>query len=129
MKKLISIVTPTFNEEENIEKLCSEIKNEMKKFDYEYEHIIIDNSSTDNTVGKLRKICLEDKNVKVIINTKNFGHIKSPFYGILQSSGDACILMASDFQDPIYLISEFIKKWTEGSKITLAKKNLPRKIL
>ncbi len=118
----ISIVTPTFNEEENIEKLCSEIKNEMKKFDYEYEHIIIDNSSTDNTVGKLRKICLEDKNVKVIINTKNFGHIKSPFYGILQSSGDACILMASDFQDPIYLISEFIKKWTEGSKITLAKK-------
>ena len=73
-------------------------------------------------MGKLRKICLEDKNVKVIINTKNFGHIKSPFYGILQSSGDACILIASDFQDPIYLISEFIKKWIEGSKITLAKK-------
>ena len=66
----ISIVTPTYNEEANIEKLCSEIKNEMKKFNYEYEHIIIDNSSTDNTIKKLRKICLDDKNVKVIINTK-----------------------------------------------------------
>ena len=92
----ISIVTPTFNEEQNIEILCSEIKREMNKLNIEYEHIVIDNSSTDKTISILKEICLKDKNLKVIINSKNFGHIKSPFYGILQSSGDACILMASD---------------------------------
>ena len=118
----ISIVTPTFNEEENIEKLCSEIRVEMKKVNINYEHIVIDNASTDKTTAILKKICLEDKNLKLIINSKNFGHIKSPFYGILQSSGNACILMASDFQDPINLISKYIEKWKNGSKIVLAKK-------
>jgi len=118
----ISIVTPTYNEEENIEKLCSEIKLEMERINLDYEHIVIDNASSDKTVEILKKICLEDKNLKLIINSKNFGHIKSPFYGILQSTGDACILMASDFQDPINIISKYIKKWTSGSKIVLAKK-------
>ena len=118
----ISIVTPTFNEEKNIEKLCSDIRAEMKKNDINYEHIVIDNASTDRTTSILKKICLEDKNLKLIINSKNFGHIKSPFYGILQSTGDACILMASDFQDPIDLIPKYIEKWKNGSKIVLAKK-------
>ena len=118
----ISIVTPTFNEEENIQKLCSGIKVEMEKLKIAYEHIVIDNCSTDKTIENLKEICLKDKNVKVIINTRNFGHIKSPFHGILQSSGDACILMASDFQDPIELISTYIQKWQSGSKIVLAKK-------
>ena len=118
----ISIVTPTFNEEENIQKLCLGIKDSMKKLNINYEHIVIDNCSTDKTIANLKKICSTDKNVKVIINTKNFGHIKSPFHGILQSSGDACILMASDFQDPINLIPTYIKKWQSGSKIVLGKK-------
>ena len=118
----ISIVTPTFNEDENIEKLCSDIKLEMEKLNVDYEHIVIDNSSTDKTIEILKRICSEDKKVKVIINTKNFGHIKSPFHGILQSSGDACILMASDFQDPLNLIPTYIKKWQNGSKIVLGKK-------
>ena len=118
----ISIVTPTYNEEENIEKLCSEIRIEMQKVNVDYEHIVIDNASTDKTTTILKKICLEDKNLKLIINSKNFGHIKSPFYGILQSSGDACILMASDFQDPIDLIPKYIEKWKNGSKIVLARK-------
>ena len=104
----ISIVTPTFNEEQNIKKLCSDIKNEMDKLDQDYEHIIIDNSSNDGTIETLKDICKNDKKVKVIINSKNYGHIRSPFYGILQSSGDACILMASDFQDPIELIPQYI---------------------
>ena len=121
MKK-ISIVTPTYNEEQNIEKLCLDIKNEFKKLNLEYEHIIIDNASTDNTIKILQEICLKDKNVKVIVNSKNYGHIRSPFYGILQSTGDACILMASDFQDPIDLIPTYIKKWQDGSKIVLGKK-------
>mgnify|MGYP000589443444 CR=1 FL=1 len=103
----ISIVTPTYNEEGNIEKLCLDIKQEMKKINLDYEHIVIDNSSTDKTIEILRKICRNDKNVKVIINSKNFGHIRSPYYGLLQSSGDACILMASDFQDPIDLIPKY----------------------
>lgn len=100
----ISIVTPTYNEVSNIEKLYSEIKNQFTKIEYDYEHIIIDNSSNDGTIEKLRQLASSDKNLKVIINTKNFGHIKSPFHGLLQSSGDATILMASDFQDPIDMI-------------------------
>ena len=118
----ISIVTPTFNEEDNIQKLCSSIKIEMEKLNMDYEHIVIDNCSTDKTIEKLKIICSKDQNVKAIINVRNFGHIKSPFHGILQSSGDACILMASDFQDPMELISMYIKKWQSGSKIVLGKK-------
>ena len=118
----ISIVTPTYNEEENIEKLCLEIRSEMKKINLDYEHIVIDNSSTDKTIEILRKICRNDKNVKVIINSKNFGHIRSPYYGLLQSSGDACILMASDFQDPVDMIPKYLEKWKKGSKIVLGKK-------
>jgi len=121
MKK-ISIVTPTFNEEENIERLCHEIKQEIKKLNYDYEHIVIDNCSTDKTIDKLREITSKDKNVKVIINSRNCGHIKSPFYGMLQSSGDVCILMVSDFQEPMDLIPKYINKWESGSKIVLGEK-------
>ena len=118
----ISIITPTFNEEQNIKKLCLDIKSEMEKINIDYEHIVIDNASTDKTIDILKEICTEDKNVKVIINTKNYGHIKSPFYGLLQSTGDASILMASDFQDPVNLISQYIEKWKNGSKIVLGEK-------
>ena len=123
MKK-ISIVTPTFNEEENIERLCKEIKKEAESLEYEYEHIIIDNCSTDKTIEKIREISSKDKKVKVIINARNYGHLKSPFYGILQATGDACILMVSDFQEPINLISQYIKKWENGAKIVLGEKNI-----
>ena len=87
-----------------------------------WEIIFWDNASTDNTIKILKEICSKDKNIKVIINSKNYGHIKSPFYGILQTTSDACILMASDFQDPIELIPKYIKKWKEGSKIVLGEK-------
>jgi len=122
MKKKISIVTPTFNEELNIEKLCDLISEEMKKLNYEYEHIVIDNSSTDLTVSILRKKTLIDKNLKVIINSRNFGHIKSPVHGILQASGDAVILMTSDFQDPVSLISIYLKEWEKGHNVVMAQK-------
>ena len=118
----ISIVTPTFNEEQNIKKLCSDIRNEMDKLNIDYEHIVIDNASTDKTIDIIKEICKTDKKVKVIINAKNYGHIKSPVYGLMQSKGEACILMASDFQDPINLISQYIKKWENGSKIVLGEK-------
>lgn len=118
----ISIVTPTFNEIENIEKLYFEIKNEFTKINCEYEHIIIDNNSNDGTINKIKNLAQNDKNLKIIINSKNYGHIRSPFHGLLQSSGDASILMAADFQDPIELISKYIEEWKKGNKIVLAEK-------
>ena len=118
----ISIITPTYNEIENVEKLYSEIKNEFVKMNCDYEHIIIDNNSTDGTINKIKDLASKDKNLKLIINSKNYGHIRSPFYGLLQSSGDASILMAADFQDPIELIPKYIDKWKKGNKIVLGEK-------
>jgi glycosyltransferase involved in cell wall biosynthesis len=122
MKKLISIVTPTFNEEKNIENLSKEISVQMQNLEYDYEHIIIDNASTDDTQKIIKKLCLEDKRIKAIINTKNFGHIRSPYHAILQSKGDATILLASDFQDPIILIPQLINKWSQGLEVVFLKR-------
>ena len=121
-KKLISIITPCYNEEDNIVELCDRISVIMNNQPYNYEHICIDNSSTDTTVQKIKNIAINDKCLKLIINSRNFGHIRSPFYGILQSNGDACILIASDFQDPPEMIEKFIEKWELGFKIVLAVK-------
>ncbi len=123
MKKLISIVTPTFNEEANIERLCKSISNEMSNLDYDYEHIVIDNCSTDSTIKILKKIAINDKKLKVIINSRNFGHIKSPVHGLLQSSGDASILMSADFQDPPEMISKYVDEWEQGHEVILAQKD------
>jgi glycosyltransferase involved in cell wall biosynthesis len=121
-KSKISIVTPTFNEEQNIEKISNDISSEMKKLDIDYEHIIIDNNSIDQTQNLIRQICKKDKKVKAIFNSRNFGHVRSPYYAILQSSGDATILLAADFQDPIELIPNLIKKWQMGSKAVFLKR-------
>ncbi len=121
-KKLISIVTPCYNEEDNIDELCERITNVMESLPYDYEHICIDNCSTDSTVVKIKAKAVIDKRIKLIVNARNFGHIRSPYYGILQSSGDACILIASDLQDPPEMIAEFIKKWEQGYKTVLAVK-------
>ena len=123
MKKKISIVTPTYNEDANIEKLCLSISEQMKKLDYEYEHIVIDNCSSDTTVLILKKIAANNKNLKVIVNSRNFGHIKSPLHGILQANGDAVILMTSDFQDPVSLIPLYLEEWEKGHKVVMAQKN------
>jgi glycosyltransferase involved in cell wall biosynthesis len=121
-RKLISIVTPCYNEEDNIDELYARIVAVMATQPYDYEHICIDNASTDATVRKIKDIAAHDKRVKLIVNARNFGHIKSPYYAILQSSGDACILIASDLQDPPEMIAEFIKKWEDGYKTVLAVK-------
>ncbi len=118
----ISIVTPTYNEIENIEKLYFKIKEELSKLDCEYEHIIIDNNSKDGTIDKIKDLSAKDKNLKIIINSKNYGHIRSPYHGLLQSTGDASILMASDFQDPVDLIPMYISEWKKGNKIVLGEK-------
>lgn len=121
-QKLISIVTPCFNEEENVDELHRRIVATMKGTNYNYEHIYIDNASKDGTVNKIKAIALVDKRVKLIINSRNFGQIRSPHHAILQSKGDACVLITSDLQDPPELILEFIKKWEEGYKTILAVK-------
>jgi len=119
-KKLISIVTPCYNEEANVTELCLTIKHIFASLpQYRYEHIFIDNASTDRTILILKELAKNDKNLKLIINSRNFGHIRSPYYGILQADGDAVIVMASDFQDPPELIVDFLKKWEEGYKIVI----------
>lgn len=121
--KLISVVTPCYNEEDNVEGIYLKIKEIFQKLDYQYEHIFIDNASKDDTVANLKKLAQRDKNVKVIVNSRNFGWIRSPFYGLLQAKGDAVILIAADFQDPPLTTIEFIKKWEEGFKIVLGVKS------
>jgi glycosyltransferase involved in cell wall biosynthesis len=123
MAKKISIITPCFNEEENLEELYRRICSAMSGLNYDYEHILIDNASTDRSVEILRKLASIDKHVKVILNTRNFGHIRSPYHGVLQASGDAVIGMASDLQDPPERLPEFIRKWEEGYKVVIGIKN------
>lgn len=120
-KKKISIVSSCYNEEENLEELYERVKAQLEKFDnkYDYEQIIVDNCSTDNSVKKLRELAQKDKNVKIILNSRNFGHIRSPFHAIVNASGDAIIYLASDLQDPPELIYDFIKKWEEGYNIVI----------
>jgi len=122
-KKLISLISPCFNEEESIAELYERVCRVMSPFaDYDFEYIFIDNASTDGTVAALKGIAAKDRRVKIIVNTRNFGHIRSPYWGILQTSGEATIYLASDLQDPPELIGEFIKSWEEGYKVVLATK-------
>lgn len=120
--KLISIITPCYNEVENIRELVNRIRKVMSSVNYSYEHIFIDNSSSDGTVHEIKKFCSIDKKIKLIVNSRNFGHIRSPAYGMLQSSGDAVILISSDLQDPPELIPKFLKKWESGFKVVFAVK-------
>ena len=116
---------PTYNEIENIsliiEKLKEIFENDLKS--YLYELIIIDNYSTDGTREKIKEICKNEKNIKGILNAKNFGFLNSTFYGLTQSTGDATILMVADFQDPPGLVVDFIKEWEKGYKIVIGLKN------
>ena len=119
-KKLISIVTPTYNEIENIEELLDRVKKSIVGLDYDFEFIVIDNSSVDGTQEKLKELARKDSRIKVILNVRNFGHIRSPYYGILQSRGSAAIYLASDLQDPPEIIPEFIAQWEGGYKLVMA---------
>jgi glycosyltransferase involved in cell wall biosynthesis len=122
MKKFISIVTPCFNEEHNIKNLCKKIKEIFLKLNYDYEHIVIDNKSTDDTRKILKSLASVDKNLKVILNNKNYGHIRSPYHAIKESNGDAIILISADFQDPPELIPDLISKWESGSNVVMLKR-------
>lgn len=117
MKK-ISIITPCFNEETALYNCTKEIKklfdNELS--DYDYEHIICDNNSNENTIKILREIAQNNKKIKIILNAKNYGSVRSTFNGIKNSSGDAVLLFYPvDMQDPPEMIPELVKKWNEGA--------------
>jgi len=121
--KLISILSPCYNEEENVEECYRQIKDLFARLGtYRYEHIFIDNASTDNTRAILRRLAAEDKHVKLIFNARNFGHIRSPYYGVLQSYGDAVIPFVSDLQEPIDMLPKFLEKWEQGYKIVMGVK-------
>jgi polyisoprenyl-phosphate glycosyltransferase len=127
VKKHISVVTPCYNEEGNVANLARVVAGLFSKMpQYTYEHVFIDNCSTDNTVKILRAVAAEDKNVKVILNARNFGHIRSPFYGMLACKGDAIISIVADFQDPPELVEQFLQKWEEGYKIVIGVKKKSR---
>ena len=118
-KKKISVVIPCYNEEENVEAIYCAVRDELiqKCAEYEYEIIFIDNKSKDRTRKLIEAVCRGDKKVKAIFNAKNFGQFNSPYYGLLQASGDCAILLAADFQDPVEMIPKFVAEWEKGYKI------------
>ena len=118
MKKLISVVMGCYNEAENVEQVYREIRQVFEGLpQYEYEHIFIDNASDDNTVAILKNLAQQDPHVKIIVNNRNFGHIRSGYYAMFQASGAAIIAMASDLQEPPSLIPAFLEKWEAGYKM------------
>ena len=120
----ISVVTPCYNEEENVEDLYAQVKQVLSSLPgYTYEHIFIDNASTDQTVSRLKSIAAQDANVKIIVNVRNFGQIRSPYYAIFQAKGEAVITMCADLQDPPPLLADFIQKWAEGYKVVMGVKS------
>lgn len=121
--KRISVILPCYNEEDNIRELYRQLKEHTSKLNnYEFDFIFIDNYSQDSTREQLRRLAAQDVSVKVIFNARNFGHIRSPYHGMLQSTADATILMATDLQDPPELISKLVEKWESGHKIVAAVK-------
>lgn len=120
MKK-ISILIPCYNEEDNVVPMSEAITAlfEGTLSEYDYELIFIDNDSRDTTRVKLRKICAKNPHIKAIFNAKNFGQFNSPYYGMLQTTGDCTITMVCDFQDPIELIPQYIAEWENGYKIVI----------
>jgi glycosyltransferase involved in cell wall biosynthesis len=123
MPKAISILTPCFNEEGNIREVYERVRAAVAAAgDYRYEHLFIDNASTDSTLNELKTLAAEDRNVKVIRNTRNFGHIRSPMHAVYQASGDAVIGIVADLQDPPELIIQMIRKWEEGYPVVICVK-------
>jgi glycosyltransferase involved in cell wall biosynthesis len=122
-RPLVTILTPCYNEAENVRPLYERIRAVFEALpEYRYEHLFIDNASTDATVAILKEIAAADRRVKIIVNTRNFGHVRSPYHALLQCRGDAVIGMAADLQDPPELIPAFLQKWREGYKVVLGVK-------
>lgn len=127
-KKTISVMIPTYNEEENARPIYEAVRDELQKScpAYDYEILFIDNKSTDRTRSIIEEICARDRHVKAIFNSKNFGQFNSPYYGMIHTSGDCTITICADFQDPVELIPKFVAEWEKGYKIVIGKKTRSR---
>jgi glycosyltransferase involved in cell wall biosynthesis len=122
--KHISVVTPCYNEEGNVRELYRRVKQVFSSLEgYTYEHIFIDNASRDRTVAILKEIATEDPSVKILVNARNFGHVRSPYHAMLQATGDAVITIVADLQDPPEMIVEFLRRWEEGYKVVIGIKD------
>ena len=118
MKKKVSIMIPSYNEEDNIQAITQAVVKQMEDLpQYDYEIVCIDNCSKDRTRELLRDICAKNPKIKAIFNVKNFGQFNSPYYGLCQTTGDCAISICADFQDPVEMIPEFLKYWEEGYQI------------
>ena len=129
-KKKISIMIPTYNEEENARPIYEAVLAVLQKelSSYKYEILFIDNKSKDGTRQIIEEICANDKHVKAIFNTKNFGQFNSPYYGMTHTSGDCTITMCADFQDPVELIPIFVHEWEKDIRSSLVEKHKAKKI-
>ena len=127
MKK-ISVLIPCYNEEENVEPISRAVVETLERDlpQYDYELVFIDNDSKDDTRPILRRLCAENPRIKAIFNARNFGQFNSPYYGMLQVTGDCVIEMVADFQDPVELIPQYVKAWEEGYKIVIGIKTSSR---
>jgi len=118
--KTISIMTPCYNEEDTIAEVYRQVREVMAGIGrFQYEHVFIDNHSTDRTVAILKQIAAEDHNVKIIVNARNFGHIRSPIHALFQCRGDAVIGIVADLQDPPLMIADMIREWENGAYCVL----------
>lgn len=121
--QLLTILTPCFNEEDNVREVYEQVKAVMATIpDLDYDHLFIDNASSDRTVSILRELASDDKRVKVIVNTRNFGQVRSPYHAFLEARGDAVLGIVADLQDPPELIPQFVARWREGYKVVIGVK-------
>jgi glycosyltransferase involved in cell wall biosynthesis len=121
--KTVSILTPCYNEEANVEELYKRVRQVMLQIGkYRYEHVFIDNSSKDRTVEIIKRIAAQDTNVRLIVNTRNFGQIRSPMHAFYNVCGDCVIGLVADFQDPPDMIPEFLDRWEQGFPVVIAVK-------
>lgn len=120
MKK-ISVLIPCYNEAENAAPISQAVTEILERElpQYDYELVFIDNDSTDGTRDILRSLCAANPRIKAIFNARNFGQFNSPYYGLLQVTGDCCIEMVADFQDPVEMIPQYVKEWEKGYKIVI----------
>ena len=120
MKK-ISVLIPCYNEAENVGPISRAVTEILEKElpQYDYELVFIDNDSTDGTRDIIRGLCADNPRIKAILNARNFGQFNSPYYGMLQVTGDCVIEMVADFQDPVEMIPKFIHEWEKGYKIVI----------
>ena len=127
-KRRISVVIPTYNEQENVlplvEALETEFQQSLSKYDYEL--LFIDNCSTDDTRAHLQALCEKNAHVRAIFNAQNFGQFRSPYYGLCQCTGDCAVLLCADFQDPPSLLPVLVAEWEKGFKVVCAVKTKSR---